>query len=143
MSQRFRRGDVLLIRFPFTDLSGSKRRPAVLLAEYPPDVVVAFISSVIPSRLESSDVLLQPTASAGLKSSSVLRLHKLATLEEGLITRRLGQLGQPVLTAIDKALMSALGIDPHPFVQAEYQKLATLLLTEGEVAVLSAIQAKS
>jgi mRNA interferase MazF len=143
MSQRFQRGAVLLIRFPFTDLSGSKRRPAVLLAEYPPDVVVAFISSVIPARLEPSDVLLRPAASTGLKNSSVLRLHKLATLEDGLITRRLGQLGQSLLTVVDKALMSALGVDPHPLVQAEYQKLATLLLAEGDAAVLSAIRART
>lgn len=35
MSQRLRRGDIVLIQFPFTDLSGTKRRPAAILAEYP------------------------------------------------------------------------------------------------------------
>ena len=83
------------------------------------------------------------SASTGLKNLSVLRLHKVATLEEGLITRRLGRLGQPHLTAIDRALMSALGIDPHPILQAEYQKLAALLEAEGEPAVLSTIRARA
>lgn len=142
MSQRFQRGDALLIRFPFTDLSGSKRRPAVILAQYPPDVTVAFISSVIPTPPEPSDVLLQPSASTGLKSLSVLRLHKIATLEEGLITRRLGRLSQSLLAAIDQALMSALGIDPRPILQIEYQKLAALLRAEGEAALLSTIRAR-
>lgn len=141
MSQRFQRGDLLLIRFPFTDLSGSKRRPAVILAQYPPDVVVAFISSVIPAPLEPSDVLLHPSVSTGLKNSSVLRLHKIATLEEGLITRRLGRLNQPLLAAIDQALMLALWIDPRPILQLEYQKLAALLQAEGEAALLSTIRA--
>ncbi len=86
MSQQFQRGDIVLIHFPFTDLSGGKRRPAVVLAEYSPDVVVAFISSVMPAALAPSDVLLQPTVSTGLKKVSVLRSHKIATLEQGLVT---------------------------------------------------------
>lgn len=143
MSRRFQRGDILLIRFPFTDLSGSKRRPAVLLSHFSPDVLVAFISSVIPSPLEPSDVLLLPTASNGLKKQSVLRLQKIATLEEGLITRRLGSLSRPVLQTIGNALLSALDIDLKPFLQAEYQKLVDLLESEGEKALLIAIQART
>lgn len=142
MSRRFQRGDILLIRFPFTDLSGSKRRPAVLLSHFSPDVVVAFISSVVPSPLEPSDVLLLPTPSNGLKNQSVLRLHKIATLEERLITRRLGRLSQSVLPSVDNALLSAIGVDLQPILQAEYQKLADLLESEGETALLAAIQAR-
>jgi hypothetical protein len=41
VSQKIERGDIVLIRFPFTDLSGSKRRPAVILATYLPDVIVS------------------------------------------------------------------------------------------------------
>lgn len=71
MSQQFQRGDLILVRFPFTDLSGSKRRPAIVLAEYPPDIVVAFISSVLPTVLEPADILLQPStphfSATGLK----------------------------------------------------------------------------
>lgn len=142
MSQRFQRGDLLLIRFPFTDLSGSKRRPAVLLAQYPRDVVVAFISSVIPTPLESSDVLLHPSASTGLKHLSVLRLHKIATLEDRLITRSLGRLSQTLLASVDQALMAGLGIDSLPILQTEYQKLVALLRAEGEAALLATIRAR-
>lgn len=141
---KLERGAVVLVRFPFTDLSGSKRRPAVVLASYPPDMVVAFISSVIPSVPELSDVVLQPSvpafASTGLKVTSVIRLRKLATLEQTLITRLLGQLNQELLTAVDKALLTGLRIGVSSQFQAEYQHLFELWHEQGETAVYSYLQ---
>ena len=140
------RGDIVLVRFPFTDLSGSKRRPAVVLATYSPDVVVAFISSVVPSVPESSDVVLQPSsisfATTGLKVASVIRLRKIATLEQALVTRLLGRLNQDLLTAVDEALLAGLGIDMNRYIRAEYRQLMELWHKQGETAVISYIQAK-
>lgn len=42
------KGKIVLVPFPFTDLSASKLRPALVLYEGYRDVVVAFISSKIP-----------------------------------------------------------------------------------------------
>lgn len=39
------KGDIVLIIFPFTDLSGNKLRPAVIRGETPQDVTVCFITS--------------------------------------------------------------------------------------------------
>lgn len=146
MNQTRQRGDIVLVRFPFTDLSGSKRRPAVVLATYPPDVVVAFISSTIPTVPELSDVVLRPSSTAfaatGLKVPSVIRLRKLATLEQSLITRTLGKLNQDLLTAVDKALLIGLGIDLNRHIRAEYRRLFEMLQTQGETAVISYIQSK-
>lgn len=140
MTQRFQRGDIILVRFPFTDLSGSKRRPAIVLAEYLPDVVVAFISSIIPAVPEPSDVLLlQPSRSTGLKKASVIRLRKLATLEEALVTRRLGKLDKGLVTAVDQALLQGLGIDTSHILREEYQKLAAMMQIEGDMTVLAHI----
>jgi mRNA interferase MazF len=141
------RGDIVLIRFPFTDLSGSKRRPAIVLADYPPDMVVAFISSVIPTIIEPSDVILEPSspffAATGLKKASLIRLRKLATLEQSLITRLLGQLDPKLLKDVDQALINGLGIDTVQLVHNEYQELMRLLKEQGETAVITHIQAKS
>jgi mRNA interferase MazF len=146
MNQPMQRGDIVLVRFPFTDLSGSKRRPAVILAAYPPDVVVAFISSHVPPELEPSDVMLSPTStsfvSMGLKVASIIRLRKVATLEESLITRSLGQLTPDLLTAVDEALLVGLGIDIHPHIQAEYDSLFEVWQRQGETAVITYIQSK-
>ncbi|MBX3061212.1 MAG: type II toxin-antitoxin system PemK/MazF family toxin [Anaerolineae bacterium] len=140
------RGDIVIVRFPFTDLSGSKRRPAVVLAVYSPDVVVAFISSVVPTVPEKSDVMLQPTiadfAATGLKVPSVIRLRKLATLEQNLITRRMGRLSSGLLTAVDEALLLALDIDANRMVAREYKQLLAILQNQGETAVITYIRSK-
>jgi mRNA interferase MazF len=140
------RGDIVIVRFPFIDLSGSKRRPAVVLAVYSPDVVVAFISSVVPTVPEKSDVLLQPTradfAETGLKLPSVIRLRKLATLEQNLITRRMGRLSFGLLTAVDKALLIALDIDANRLIADEYKQLLAILSSQGETAVITHIRSK-
>mgnify|MGYP001047542825 CR=1 FL=1 len=142
--QTLRRGDIVLVRFPFTDLSGSKRRPAVVLASYPPDAIVAFISSVMPRQPEISDVIIKTTesdfASTGLKVNSVIRLRKLATLEESIITRRLGKLDRNRLSSVDDALLAGLKIDLTPQIKREYQALQSLLQTDGETAVINRIK---
>src|ERR1017187_6037823 len=80
-----RPGDIYLARFPFGDVSGMKLRPVLFLtgAVGPvPEVLVAYISSVIPSQPLPSDIMIDPTKfpSTNLKTSSALRLHKLATI---------------------------------------------------------------
>ncbi|VAW31450.1 hypothetical protein MNBD_CHLOROFLEXI01-2096 [hydrothermal vent metagenome] len=147
MNLKFQRGDVVLIRFPFTDLSGSKRRPSVILAEYSSDIVVAFVSSVLPTKPEQSDILLKPSSPfflmTGLKKASVVRLRKVATLECELVTRRLGKLEPELLTAVDKALVHGLGINTSYIVRETYQNLAVILQNQGETAVISYIQASA
>jgi mRNA interferase MazF len=90
------RGNIILVPFPFTDLSGQKVRPALILSPNPVgnDILLAFISSVIPAAPEATDYVLDTTHSAflqtGLKAASVFRMSKLATLHLSLILRRLG-----------------------------------------------------
>ena len=74
------RGKVVLVPFPFDDLSSTKVRPAVCLTEpigAHRHVVLAFVSSVVPSPLLPTDVLLDPTdadfALTGLRVRSVAR----------------------------------------------------------------------
>lgn len=69
-------GDVLLIPFPFTDLSGTKTRPVVVLGKVKDDIIVAFISSETANPLPS-DILLIADNENGLKRDSLLKVHKL------------------------------------------------------------------
>jgi mRNA-degrading endonuclease toxin of MazEF toxin-antitoxin module len=74
-----------------------KLRPVLLLTSplgTVPEVLVAYISSVVPARALPSDLLLDPTdpgfGSTNLKAASALRLHKLATIHCSSLARYLG-----------------------------------------------------
>jgi mRNA interferase MazF len=86
---------IVLIHFPFTDLTGSKLRPAIVIHESEQDVIVAFISSRIPSILQESDLLITTDhpafLSTGLKISSVIKFDKIATLSKTLVEGEIGE----------------------------------------------------
>ena len=85
------KGDIVLITFPFTDFSGSKLRPAVILADTNEDVTVTFITTQLKWR-EPTDVLLTPTSNKRLKLPSLIRTSKIATLDKTLIKGQIGKL---------------------------------------------------
>ena len=110
-------GDVVLVPFPFADLTGRKVRPAAIVSADPqgPELILAFITSVMTNRsprgaeveLLRSDAEFRVT---GLKTDSLLRLDKLVTLSRGVISRRLGTTGPATKTAIAAMLRRALDL---------------------------------
>lgn len=88
-------GEIYLARFPFGDVPGMKLRPVLLLTGIlgsVPEVLVAYISSVLPAQPLPSDLILDPAQPTNLKVRSALRLHKLATIHSSSLARRLGAL---------------------------------------------------
>jgi mRNA interferase MazF len=92
------RGKVILLRFPFDDLSTSKVRPAVCLTNpigSHSHVILAFISSRIPLDLLETDLIIDTSHEdfngTGLKVASTLRLHRLVTVTTSLCQRELGE----------------------------------------------------
>ena len=87
----YRPGEVLLLLFPYTGAVGAKKRPALVLADTgDADVVVARVTSE-PAR-DTLDVEIKAWKQAGLKLPSVVRVHKIATLDRALVERTLGRL---------------------------------------------------
>ncbi len=82
-------GSIVLIRFPFTDLSGDERRPALVVSARgdATDVIVCFMTSV--QRPEAALPMLPAAPSTGLKQASGVRFDKVATLDVSLITGRI------------------------------------------------------
>ena len=114
-----KRNSVVLIRYPFTDLTGVKVRPAVILTpdhllNKLDDVLSLFISSVIPEELLSTDFIFKSEHPSffktGLKQRSIFRAHKLALLHKSLILRNLGEVEKNIMKEIDKKLIIALGL---------------------------------
>ena len=109
--------EVYLASFPFGGSAGMKLRPVLLLTGPVggvPEVLVAYIASVIPSALLPSDILLDPTAtehaSTNLKTTSALRLHKLATIHARSIVRRLGVLSCATAFEVDGKVRQLLDL---------------------------------
>lgn len=102
-----KKGDIVLI--PFTDLSGSKNRPALILHEDGLDVTVAFISSEIKWQTPN-DLLLSPTSKNGLKKVSLVRTSKIATLDKELVLGLLGELTYKEVVNLDQKLINLFEI---------------------------------
>ncbi|MEX2139556.1 MAG: type II toxin-antitoxin system PemK/MazF family toxin [Pirellulales bacterium] len=109
--------EIYLANFPFGDSPGMKLRPVLLLTGPVggvPEVLVAYISSVMPGALLPSDILLDPAipehAATGLKTKSVLRLHKLATIHVRKVVRRLGSLSTAAASDVDDKLRNLLAL---------------------------------
>jgi mRNA interferase MazF len=86
-----KKGDIILIPFPFTDLSGSKYRPALVLNSGEDDVTVAFITTQLYTKSDT-DIFIEQTEKNGLKKDSLIRLSKLATLDKKLAEGRMGEI---------------------------------------------------
>jgi mRNA interferase MazF len=103
---KFVKGDVVVIPFPFSDLTASKRRPAVILADLPGD---DFIMSQITSKnvSDSMSIAVAPNEIDGgaLLAASNIRPNKLFTADGGLVLYKIGALKKEKLDAvIDKVV---------------------------------------
>jgi len=99
-------GDLVVVPFPFSDLSQTKNRPALVVAAYGgPDVILAQITSqpysdayAIP--LEESEIV-----SGSLRQRSYIRPNKLFTCEKTFIRKKIGQLSTKKISKVSEALI--------------------------------------
>ena len=109
----FEFGDVVLVPFPFTSQSASKKRPAVIVSnsEYnskKPDDVVMAITSQLRSESTLGEVLVEKWQEAGLLKPSAIK-PVFATLEQNLIIRSLGSLTTDDKKSVRQAISQIVG----------------------------------
>jgi len=111
------KGKVVLVPFPFDDLSTTKVRSAVCLTEpigLYRHVILAFITSRIPTDLLETDLVLEKEQAdfvqTGLRVTSTLRLHRLMTVTTTLIRRELGELSPRLQREVDDKLRKLFGL---------------------------------
>ena len=100
-----RKGEIVLIPFPYTDLTGTKNRPALILVEKETDLTVSFITTQLKWR-EQSDLELEPTIENGLKKTSLVRLSKLTTIDKDLVIGKIGSISSKDLIDLNKNLIA-------------------------------------
>jgi len=99
-----KKGDIILVPFPFTNLSGSKIRPALVLIASDLDVSVSFITTQFDWKDEAC-LEVQSSTENNLKKNSLMRLNKLASLDKQLVLGRIGRLSSLDIERVNKKLI--------------------------------------
>lgn len=106
---RFVKGDVVVVPFPFSDLTDTKRRPALVVATLTgDDVILCQITS--QKHSDSYSVLLQPSElpSGCLEHTSYIRPNRLFTADSNIILRQAGRVTQSKMQDVIARLVSIL-----------------------------------
>lgn len=106
-------GDVVLVPFPFTDQSSTKRRPAVVVSSDAyhrerPDLIILAVTSQARPQTAIGEAVVTKWKEAGLLRPSVLK-PVVATIERGLVLRKLGRLAEEDRATLRKVLGDILG----------------------------------
>ncbi len=90
----YEQGDIILIPFPYSDLTGSKQRPALIISNDKINVGVDKICCLITTKPNENDILISKKdfQIGGLPFQSFIRAHRIFTIYEGIIKRRLGRI---------------------------------------------------
>jgi mRNA interferase MazF len=112
-----KRGDVVLVLFPNSDLQSFKRRPALIVQSDEiktslPQVLVAMVTSNLDRRAHPSRVFIPLDSSdartAGFRTDSVIMTDNLATVLLKAVESKIGHL--PTMDRVDDALRITLGL---------------------------------
>ena len=104
------KGAIILTPFPFSTLAGEKIRPAVILSteNKDNDVILALITAKTDYRPNKFDLTINPKdkdfAVTGLKTKSVIRLNKIATLDKKVILGEIGRLSDRQIKELNQKL---------------------------------------
>jgi mRNA interferase MazF len=106
----FERGDLLLVPFPFTDLSATKRRPVLALTT--PDSYGDFIALPVTSRPQTEHGLPLPAADlvrGRLPAPSWIRTDRIVTLNASLVIKVVGRGSDRILGAAVQRFCAHIG----------------------------------
>lgn len=104
--EKFVKGDVVVIPFPFSDLSGSKRRPALVLTNLPgDDIILCQITSQhkddLAITLDRSDF-----ETGSLPILSYIRPTRIFTADKNIIIRKAGAIKEPVRNSVVEKIVA-------------------------------------
>ncbi|MCT7952638.1 type II toxin-antitoxin system PemK/MazF family toxin [Ancylothrix sp. C2] len=108
-------GEIWLVRFPFSDLTSTKVRPALVIAVHREELIILGIFSKIPTvELRETWVLIPEDhpnfLATGLKKTSLIRGDKIATVNQSVFMKQLGNLSPQLIGEIKEALKKSLDI---------------------------------
>ncbi len=107
----YKKWDIVLVPFPFTDLKITKKRPALIISpdDYNKgyDLVILFITSNLDGKKKPGDFLISDWGKSGLPKPSMIRM-KFATISKSIVVRKLGKLNKSDARGLSKNLTEFL-----------------------------------
>jgi mRNA interferase MazF len=104
----YKKWEIVLVPFPFTDLTTTKKRPALIISpnEYNEkfDVVIAFVTSKLDLEYRIGDYKILDWKKSNLPKPSMLRM-KFATIDKSIILKKLGKLSENDVKEFSKLLL--------------------------------------
>jgi mRNA interferase MazF len=109
----FEQGDILLIAFPFSDLTKAKQRPVLVLSnkshnDSSSDFICCGITSNLDNKKHSIVLDKSDVRQGSIPKTSRIKFNKIFTLEKSLVVKRLGRINAEKLKRVQKALMELL-----------------------------------
>jgi len=105
----------VVVLYPFSDGSGSKPRPAVVVSDdltnvQSRDVILAQVTSRVNGPLQPGEHVLVDWRAANLDVPSKVKAGRLVTVEKGEVKRVIGRLSPDDLAAVQAGLRKVLGL---------------------------------
>jgi len=104
-------GDLVLIPFPFSELSQVKVRPAVVITETKDkfkDLVVSAISSVVPSEISEREFIIPASVKNNLRVKSVVKADRIVTVKKEKVIAVMGKLTDTELSKFKSILLKMI-----------------------------------
>lgn len=110
----YKKGDIVLVPFPFSDQTFVKKRPAVVISsdiynDRSLDMIIMAVTSNLKNSLMANECEIKDYASAGLLKPSIIK-SAISTIDKTLVLKRLGNLSTEDLNSLNKILRELLAL---------------------------------
>jgi mRNA interferase MazF len=107
--ERFVKGDIVVIPFPFSDLSGSKKRPALVLADLQGDDII--LCQITSQQIK--DTYAIPVKNSDFKTGKLtvpsnIRPNRIFTADKNIIIRKVASLSEPAVNAVVQKIIDII-----------------------------------
>jgi mRNA interferase MazF len=107
--ERFIKGDVVVIPFPFSDLLDTKKRPALVLADLPgDDILLCQITSQAPNTTSAFSLTAAHFVSGSLPIVSFIRPTRIFTADKHIIIRKAGTISPALMNDVTETIVTLL-----------------------------------
>ena len=107
-SDKFIAGEIVLVKFPFSDLLNFKVRPAVVLKDQKQDLLLVPVSSNIVGDQPNKQIQETDLSGAKLPVQSVVRYTKMFTLNKGIVYKKVSMLQDDFVSSMMEDIVAYL-----------------------------------